>query len=323
MDIRQLTYFVAVFDHANLSHAASHLAVAQSAISHHIANLEAEMGTPLFIRKPRGMEPTAAGHKLYDHAKHILAAISSAEMDMLGASEEIAGEFAVGLPYSVMKGIGVPLMQAILTDFPKVRLSIVEGLSGTTHAGLISSEVDLALFYNPRKDQRVTLEPVLEEEILCVGRPSVISTSDQPISFEELTRLPVLLLRHGASSRALIDRPGLLNRLEANAPLQLNSVSGIINGMLAGLGCTIAPQVFVREQLQAGLLHSRQVIRPSLSRNLFLGYRRDYPSNRLFEAMKGLLLGLIETEVSTRAWEADFHHRRAGIPGHSSGNFTF
>jgi LysR family transcriptional regulator, nitrogen assimilation regulatory protein len=309
MDIRQLTYFVSVFEHANLSHAAGHLAVAQSALSHHIGNLEAELGTPLFVRKPRGMEPTAAGHRLFAHARHILASIRIAENDMLRDSEEIAGDFAVGLPYSVMKGIGLPLMKTILREYPKVRLSIVEGLSGNTHASLVSSDVDLALFYNPHKDHRVTMELVLEEEILCVGRRSVITDTSAPITFDELTRLPVLLLRQGASSRALIDRPGLLSRLEANAPLQLNSISGITNGLLAGLGCTIAPNVFVREQLQAKTLHARRITLPELSRQLFLGYRRDYPSNRLFEAIKGLILTLIEQEVRNGDWEAGFRYR--------------
>jgi len=306
MDIRQLSYFVTVFEHANLSHAASHLAVAQSAISHHIGNLESEIGTLLFVRKPRGMEPTAAGHRLYAHANTILSSLRAAEQDMLGVSEEIVGEFAVGLPFSVMKGIGVQLMQAILADYPKVRLSIVEGLSGSTHADLVSSQVDLALFYNPQKDRRIVMEPVLEEDIMCVGRRALISDSDAPITFDELTSLPVLLLRQGASSRALIDRPGLLARLEANAPLQLNSISGITGGMLAGIGCTIAPQIFVRDQLESGALHARQIIQPNLSRLLYLGYRRDYASNRLFEAMKNLILGLIETEVRSSVWEATF-----------------
>ncbi len=305
MDIRQLTYFVAVFERANLSHAASHLAVAQSAISHHIANLEAELGTPLFLRKPRGMEATAAGHRLHAHARAILQAIRDAEHDMQHDARDIAGEIAVGLPYSVMKGIGVPLMRAILADYPKVRLSIVEGLSGSTHAALMSGDVDLALFYNPRKDQHVTMAPVLEESILCVGRADVIGTSPDPITFEQLSRLPVLLLRHGASSRALIDRPGLLSRLEANAPLQLNSVSGITNGMLAGLGCTIAPQVFVREQLQAGTLRSRPIIDPELSRRLFMGHRQDHVPNRLFEAIRRLILDLIRHEVASGGWKAE------------------
>lgn len=314
MDIKQLTYFVAVFEHANLSHAASHLAVAQSAISHHIGNLESELGTRLFVRKPRGMEPTAAGHRLYAHASEILASVRTAEQDMLGASEEIAGNFAVGLPFSVMKGIGVPLMRAIIEDYPKVRLSIIEGLSGSTHTSLLSSEVDMALFYNPHKDQNITMEPVLEEDILCVGSRSIIGGSSAPIPFDELAKLPVLLLRQGASSRALIDRPGLLARLVANAPLQLNSISGITNGMLAGLGCTIAPQVFVREQLQTGALHARAVIQPELSRLLYLGYRREYASNRLFEAMKSLILTLIEQEVRSRAWEATLRHHSFSSP---------
>ncbi len=304
MDIRQLTYFIAVFEHGNLSHAASHLAVAQSAVSHHITNLEANLGTRLFERKPRGMEATAAGHRLYAHARAILKAIRAAEHDMLRDAKDIAGEFAVGLPFSVMKGIGVPLMETILRDFPKVRLSVVEGLSGSTHAALMSSEVDLALFYNPHKDRHVTVEPVLEETILCVGRTDVIGESDAPITFEELARLPVLLLRQGASSRALIDRPGLLSRLEANAPLQLNSISGITNGMLAGLGCTIAPQVFVHEQLQAGTLHARPITEPELSRRLYLGHRRDHVPNRLFEGIKQLLLGLIKKEVELGNWHA-------------------
>lgn len=309
MDIKQLTYFASVFEHANLSHAADHLAVAQSALSHHIGNLEAELGTPLFVRKPRGMKPTAAGHRLYVHARHILASVQTAKQDMLHETTKIAGEFAVGLPYTVMKGIGVALMKSILNEYPEVRLSIVEGFSGNTHASLIASEVDLALFYNPRKDHRITMELILEEEVLCVGHRSVISDSDAPITFEDLTRLPVLLLRQGASSRALIDRPGLLTRLKANAPLQLNSISGITNGMLAGLGCTMAPKVFAREQLRAGSLHARRIINPNLSRLLYLGHRQEYPSTRLFEAIKGLILDLIRQEVRSNNWEAEFRYK--------------
>ncbi len=220
-----------------------------------------------------------------------------------------AGEFAIGLPYSMMKGISVPLMRRVSADFPKVRLSIVEGLSGSIHAALLASEVDLGLFYKPQGNQNITVEAVLEEEILCVGRTSVISDNPAPITFAELSELPVLLLRHGASARALVDRPGLLSRLEANAPLQLNSISGITNGMLAGLGCTIAPQIFVRDHLDSGAVQARRIVEPKLSRLLCIGSRRDYPSNRLFEAIQELVLDLIKTEVRNKTWVANFRYR--------------
>lgn len=304
MDIKQLTYFSAVYDLKNLSHAASRYNVAQSAISHHISKLEAQLGVSLFTRKPRGMEPTTAGIRLYSHAKKILQATKAAERDMMQESEEVAGEIAIGLPFSVMKCIGLALMEATIRDYPKVRLTIIESLSGTTHSSLLSSEVDLALFYNPQIDRRVAMDTVLEEEVLCVGKTSVIGTTSEPMTFEALAKLPILLLRQGASSRALIDRPGLLNKLIVNAPLQLNSISGITNGMLAGLGCTIAPKVFVYEQLQAGTLHCRPVIEPKLSRRLHIGNRNDYPSNPLFETIKKLVLGLIHEKVRDGIWEA-------------------
>ena len=50
MDSRQLRYFIAVYEQRNLSRAADQANVAQSALSHHIANLEAEFATPLFER---------------------------------------------------------------------------------------------------------------------------------------------------------------------------------------------------------------------------------------------------------------------------------
>ena len=55
MDSRQLRYFIAVYEQRNLSRAADQVNVAQSALSHHISNLEAEFATPLFERKSRGV----------------------------------------------------------------------------------------------------------------------------------------------------------------------------------------------------------------------------------------------------------------------------
>lgn len=305
MDIRQLTYYAAIFEHRNLSRAASHCNVAQSAISHHLANLENELGVTLFLRKPRGMEPTAVGIKLYEHSKQILRAVQSAEQDIKQQSERIEGDIAIGLPYSVMKAIGLPLMQTVLKDYPNVRLSIVESLSGGTFANLLSADVDISLFYNPQKHDQVTMKEVLSEEVLCVGKPDIIGVSDQSMTFEKLITLPVLLLRQGAATRAVIDRPGLLNKLEARVPLQLNSVNGIMTGLLAGLGCTLAPNVFVSEHLKSRALHARPIMEPTLTRRLFIGHRKDHPSTRLSEAMTELLLSLITTEVKDGRWEAE------------------
>ncbi|MCS4249339.1 LysR family transcriptional regulator [Pseudomonas sp. BIGb0164] len=66
MDYR---YFLAVFDSGSLAAAGERLHIAPSAVSRQIALLEESIGVPLFERRPRGMEPTAAGSALAHHAR--------------------------------------------------------------------------------------------------------------------------------------------------------------------------------------------------------------------------------------------------------------
>ncbi|GKT20994.1 hypothetical protein AVHM3334_03150 [Acidovorax sp. SUPP3334] len=64
-----LRYFLEVAQCGSLTEASARLHVAASALSRQIAGLEAQLGTPLFERHPRGMVPTAAGEILATHAR--------------------------------------------------------------------------------------------------------------------------------------------------------------------------------------------------------------------------------------------------------------
>jgi DNA-binding transcriptional LysR family regulator len=131
MDLRQLRYFVAIYENRSLSRAAQACNVAQSALSLHMSNLETDLGSPLFIRLPRGMAPTAAGVLLYEPARAILRSIHAAEEDLRQASGRIAGDIAIGMAYSAVKAIGVrfPAVGLILPSMEHrliIRLSRVQ-----------------------------------------------------------------------------------------------------------------------------------------------------------------------------------------------------
>jgi LysR family nitrogen assimilation transcriptional regulator len=203
-----------------------------------------------------------------------------------------------------MKAIGVPLMKAVLAKYPNLKLSLTESLSGATLMHLMASEVDLALVYNPPSDKDLIAEPVLEEQMFCVGTAKVIGKSKAPITFEELTRLPLMTFRHGLSARALLDDPVLLKRLEPNAILHLNSINGMTGALVAGLGCTVASKLFAQEALQSGRLVAREVIEPKLTRTLYLCRLRNRPMTYAMEEMRRLILSLIADRVGQGAWEA-------------------
>ena len=312
MDSRQLRYFVAIHDLGSLSAAADREHVAVSALSYHLSNLEAELGLRLFKRRPRGLEPTAAGLRLYTHARAVLRAMEDARADLSTARESVSGEVAVGLAYSAVKAIGLSLATRVLQDFPSLRLSLTESLSGTTLLHLQSVDVDLALVYNPPATPLLASMPLLEERMVLLGRPEIVGTSPAPITVEEILHLPIILLRQGVSARALMEDSALLRKLEARALLQMNSVHAIGDALVAGLGCAIGTDLFMRERLLAGDIVSREIVEPTLHRTLYLCQLTDRPPTVAREVMHDLIVELVRQAVADGSWKAQVIYEKGG-----------
>ncbi|CTQ58253.1 MAG: LysR substrate-binding domain-containing protein [Roseibium album] len=303
MDSRQLRYFAAIFEEGALARAADRERVAVSALSRHLSNLEAELGTPLFERLPRGVRPTASGARLYEHARAILRSMQAASADIRDNANEVAGEISVGFAHSAVKAIGVPLVQRVSQAYPKLRLHLSEIFSGSTAQQLASSEVDLTLTYNQSPDSRFRFQPILEEELVLVGRPDVMGGTDA-ISFEALLELPLIILRQGLNTRAVMDDPSLLRRIEENAQFQINSIAAIGGSLLSGIGCLIGTEFILKEHIDAGTLVTRPIVRPKLSRALYIGELSDRPATFALEAVRQLCIELTVEAVEARQWKA-------------------
>ena len=79
MDVKDLRYFVAVYEAKGFSRASFNLGTVQSNVSARIRSLERDLGAPLFERRYRYIVPTERAHKLYGHAKQLIAALDHTE----------------------------------------------------------------------------------------------------------------------------------------------------------------------------------------------------------------------------------------------------
>src|SRR6266851_4257375 len=68
MELRSIQYFVQVADEGSITRTADKIGIAQPALTRHIKQLEAELGTQLFMRLPRGVRLTTSGRDFLDHA---------------------------------------------------------------------------------------------------------------------------------------------------------------------------------------------------------------------------------------------------------------
>lgn len=79
MDVKDLRYFVAVYEAEGFSRASRELGTVQSNVSARVRSLEGALGVPLFERRYRRVVPTAGGDKLYRHAKKVISSLKDAE----------------------------------------------------------------------------------------------------------------------------------------------------------------------------------------------------------------------------------------------------
>src|ERR1700690_3334439 len=101
MELRQLTYFVAVAQKLNFSRAAEELPVSQPGLSQQIRVLEKELGVQLFDRVGKRVALTRAGELLLPHAYHILAEVETARNEVRETSQLSRGTASLGAPPTV------------------------------------------------------------------------------------------------------------------------------------------------------------------------------------------------------------------------------
>ena len=92
LDLKSLRLLVAVCDHRNIKLAAQQEHIEPSAISKRIAQLEAGLGTTLLVRGRRGVQPTAAGQALLEHARSMLFTAERMQADVAAFNHGIKGQ---------------------------------------------------------------------------------------------------------------------------------------------------------------------------------------------------------------------------------------
>ena len=69
VELRSIQYFVQVADEGSITRTADRIGIAQPALTRHIKQLEAELGTQLLMRLPRGVRLTNSGRDFLEHAR--------------------------------------------------------------------------------------------------------------------------------------------------------------------------------------------------------------------------------------------------------------
>src|ERR687892_2020261 len=144
MELRQLRYVEAVARHRHFTRAADELHVAQSALSHQIKRLEAELGTELFSRNSRSVIVTEAGEAVAARARAVIAEIDGGRSEIDELNGLIRGRISVGALLPAGE-IDVPKLLARFSEaHPGIEVDMREGTAGDMMRYLAEDEVHAA-----------------------------------------------------------------------------------------------------------------------------------------------------------------------------------
>lgn len=304
MDIRQLRYFVAVVDARSITAAAQQLHVVQSAISHQMANLEAELGAALLTRSHGGVRATEAGQLLYRHAQAALKNIEAARQAIASLGTEVRGAAAIGIPNSTVPLIALPLLQRARERFPLVEISIFEGLSSMHRDLLANGQLDLAILFESVAPAGMELTSLMSERLhfVCAdARARETYAGLDAIRLHEVCKWPLLLPPRPNGIRVILERECQRAGLDLQLAANLSGVRTIWNAVRSGLGSTVMMAANV-DPAQASEVLVLPIRDPEIERPAGIVQLAHLPLTQAASELKKLVVQIVLELVAAGNW---------------------
>lgn len=286
METRRLEYFVRIADAGSINRAAAGLGIAQPALSQQLAILESELKLELFTRSHSGVALTEAGRRLYPRAQILLRyfdALTSGDTE--GPSITFV---TVGLPPTLVVPVGLPLIERVLTEHPRIRIHLVEASAIELGHNLSAGLLDMAVIPSAPTGPDISSDPIGQEDIVIV---TAAGAPPPPADPAELAAMPWFVTRDPNILRGVLF--SWLLQAEPKIMAEVNSLPVVLGLVAKGHGMTLLPWSAVAAGVADGSLAAWPMRSDPMRRTLNLCRRADVPAGRSFTAVAQLIRELV------------------------------
>lgn len=193
--LRQLEYFVAVSDCGSIALAAQRINVSSPSISAAIAQLEAEFGLQLFVRRhAQSLSLSQAGARFVEAARRTLEQAHALSDLANEISEQVRGPLRVGCLLTFAQFVVPRLRRSFVDLYPEVEFQQCELDQSELFAALRAARLDVALTYDLNIPPDLVFRPLIDLP------PYAILAEDHPlagcasVSPQDLAPHPMVLL---------------------------------------------------------------------------------------------------------------------------------
>lgn len=297
MELRHIYTFQAIVKEGSFLKAAEKLMYAQSTITLHIQQLEAELGVKLFIRQGKKVQLTEAGRSLQEQADSLVARAMSLQQTMFDLVAGEAGHVRIGVIEPSASLRLPPLLAPFCQERPRIRLTIEVGNTRTISQRVASGALDIGICSPPAAHLGLDFEPLFVEQLALLLPEHHPLASTETIHVQDLAKQRLLLTEEDCSYREVVENALLKRSINPYSGLEIGSLETIKRAVQSGMGLTILPRAAATPPPAHTLLREIDGLELSLPIGLVLLADEISPS-RALEALLILLHKELRQEIA-------------------------
>lgn len=250
-DLVDLQLFVAVADSGSITHGAMRAHLALASASARIKALEANLGVALVRRRRRGVELTAAGENLRDHARLIMHDVAVMQGDLAG--------FASGVRASVhllanTSGLSEHLPKALasfLREYPDISLDVEERESADIVGAIAGGSADLGFAAEHALPEHFERFSFGEDRLMLVAPKRGEFSGKRQIDFIEVGDRDFVGLTNATALAVHIGKHAARLGVRLRVRARLRDFDAIGRMVATGVGIAVMPEAAARRCAQS------------------------------------------------------------------------
>lgn len=241
MEIRHIETFLAIVKEGSFVRAAEKLQYAQSTITVHMQQLEAELGVKLFVRQGKHVQLTEAGHALQEQADSLMQralALQQAVKDVVAGE---AGHIRIGAIEPTASLRLAPLLVQFCKAHPKLHLTLEVSGTKAVSQRVATGTLDVGICTPPAPHLGLAFEPLFVEPMAVLLPEAHPLVRRAGLSPADLVGQRVLLTERGCGYRAVIETALLSQGANPFSGIEMGSIEVLKRAVEGGLGMAIIP----------------------------------------------------------------------------------
>ncbi|WP_440501877.1 LysR substrate-binding domain-containing protein, partial [Serratia nevei] len=245
----------------------------QSAVSHSVKELEAEVGVRLLDRTTREVVLTDAGLRLANRVERLLDELQAALLDARSFGVQRSGTVRVATSQTISAHLMPQCIAAGEREYPEIRIMLRDQAQQQVLHSVRNAEVDFGIVVDPVQAVDLECEAVLHEPFLLLCRDDHPFAAQQEVRWSALNGCRLVLQDYASGSRPLIDSALRQQGVEAQVVQEIGHPATLFPMVAEGIGISIFPALALPLP-EGGRLRVRRLV-PEINRALMLVRRKN------------------------------------------------